>query len=120
MSTLGLVLITGIGDIGGRSDFVGLLFGLGAAVFYATVILLNKFIKNVGSIHRTFLQFSSAIVILIPYVIMTSGVKLENPGWYRLGESADCRSCSYRCNILFVLFFFEGVARTEGSHSQLH
>jgi len=80
MSTLGLVLITGIGDVGGGSDFVGILFGLGAAVFYATVILLNKFIKNVEGIHRTFLQFLSAIVILIPYVIMTSGVTLGNLG----------------------------------------
>jgi len=87
MSTLGLVLITGIGDIGGGSDFLGILFGLGAAVFYATVILLNKFIKNVEGIHRTFLQFLSAIVILIPYVIMTSGVTLGNLnglGWANL------------------------------------
>ncbi len=87
MSTLGLVLITGIGDVGGGSDFVGILFGLGAAIFYATVILLNKFIKNVEGIHRTFLQFLSAIVILIPYVIMTSGVTLGNlnsVGWVNL------------------------------------
>ena len=87
MSTLGLVLITGIGDIGGGNDFVGILFGLGAAVFYATVILLNKFIKNVEGIHRTFLQFLSAIVILTPYVIMTSGVTLGNLdgiGWINL------------------------------------
>ena len=87
MSTLGLVLITGIGDVGSGSDFIGILFGLGAAVFYATVILLNKFIKNVEGIHRTFLQFLSAIVILIPYVIMTSGVTLGNLdgiGWINL------------------------------------
>ena len=62
MSTLGLVMITGIGDVGGESDFIGILFGLGAAVFYATVILLNKFIKNVEGIHRTFLQFISSLM----------------------------------------------------------
>ncbi len=78
MSTLGLVLITGIGDVSGGNDFIGILFGLGAALFYATVILLNKFIKNVEGIHRTFLQFLSAIVILIPYVVITSGVTLGN------------------------------------------
>lgn len=78
MSTLGLVLITGIGDVGSGRDFIGILFGLGAAVFYATVILLNKFIKNVEGIHRTFLQFLSAIVILTPYVLTTSGVTLGN------------------------------------------
>ncbi len=87
MSTSGLVLITGISDVGGSNDFIGILFGLGAAVFYATVILLNKFIKNVEGIHRTFLQFISAIVILIPYVLMTSGVTLGNLnsiGWVNL------------------------------------
>lgn len=87
MSTLGLVMITGIGELGGGKDFVGILFGLGAAVFYAAVILLNKFIKNVEGIHRTFLQFLSAIVILIPYVMMTSGVTLGNLngfGWVNL------------------------------------
>ena len=87
MSTVGLVLITGIGEVGSGSDFVGILFGLGAAVFYATVILLNKFIKNVEGIHRTFLQFLAAIVILVPYVILTSGVtlgSLDGIGWINL------------------------------------
>lgn len=87
MSTLGLVLITGIGNLSSGNDFVGILFGLGAAILYATVILLNKFIKNVEALHRTFLQFLSAIVILIPYVIMTSGVTLETLnviGWINL------------------------------------
>ena len=87
MSTIGLVLITGIGEVGSGSDFVGILFGLGAAVLYATVILLNKFIKNVEGIHRTFLQFLAAIVILVPYVILTSGVtlgSLDGIGWINL------------------------------------
>ena len=87
MSTLGLVMIIGIGDLGGGNDITGILFGLGAAVFYATVVLLNKFIKNVEGIHRTFLQFLSAIVILIPYVMLTSGITLGSlnmTGWVNL------------------------------------
>ena len=87
MSTLGLVMITGIGDTGGGNDFVGILFGLGAAVLYAAVVLLNKFIRNVDGIHRTVLQFLAAIVILLPYVVMTSGVtigSLNGTGWANL------------------------------------
>lgn len=87
MSTIGLVMIIGIGDIGSGSDFIGILFGLGAAVFYATVILLNKFIKNVEGIPRTFLQFLSAIVILIPYVMLSGGMSLGGMnavGWINL------------------------------------
>ena len=87
MSTLGLVLITGTGRLGSGTDIIGILFGLGAAVFYAAVILLNKFIKKVDGIHRTFLQFLSAVVVLIPYVLMTSGITLNHlneTGWIHL------------------------------------
>ena len=85
MSTLGIVLITGIGDVtAGSNHVIGILFGLGAACLYATVILLNKYIKGVGGIQRTFLQFIAAMIVLIPYVTFTSGVtisKLDKVGW---------------------------------------
>lgn len=85
MSTLGLALVIGITDPGsGSNNIAGVLFGLGAAVFYATVILLNKFIKGVAGIHRTFLQFLAAIIILVPYVGFSGGVTLSNldfTGW---------------------------------------
>ena len=85
MATCGIVMITGIGDWQpGGSYLKGVLFGLGAAVFYATVILLNKFIKGVAGIRRTVLQFYAAILILIPYVAFSGGVTLwgmESLGW---------------------------------------
>lgn len=88
MSTIGLVLITGIGDLSGsNSHLTGILLGLGAACFYATVILLNKFIKGVAGIHRTFLQFIAAIIILVPYVLLSSGINLNTlatGGWISL------------------------------------
>ena len=84
-STAGLALVIGVTDLGrGSSDLTGILFGLGAAVLYATVVLLNKFIKGVAGIQRTFLQFLAAIVVLIPYVGCTSGVTLgsmSGKGW---------------------------------------
>ncbi len=85
MSTIGLALVVGITDLGrGSRDAVGIAFGLGAAVLYAAVILLNKFITGVSGIHRTFLQFLAAILILIPYVSFTGGYHLGNldlTGW---------------------------------------
>ena len=81
MSTVGLVLITVTGETEtGKSDLTGILFGLGAAVFYATVVLLNKFIKGVDGIHRTFLQFVSATVVLIPYVLVSGSFGLRTLG----------------------------------------
>ncbi|MBR5515481.1 MAG: EamA family transporter [Clostridia bacterium] len=77
-STLGIVLITGIGELSGaKSHLIGILFGLCAAALYATVVLLNKFIREVDGIHRTFLQFVSAIIVLIPYVVLTSGINVS-------------------------------------------
>ena len=88
MSTVGIVLITGIGDLSGSNrHFMGILFGLGAAVLYATVVLLNKFIKGVSGVHRTFLQFAAALLTLLPYVLLTSGFTLGNldaSGWISL------------------------------------
>ena len=81
MATLGLVLITGVE---GRGNLTGILFGLGAAAFYAAVVLLNKYIRHTAGIQRTFLQFLAAIVILIPYVASTGGVtlsRLNSIGW---------------------------------------
>lgn len=84
MSTVGIVLITGIGTFAaGSNHFKGILFGLGAACLYATVILLNKFIKGVDGIHRTFMQFVAASVSLLPYVLLTDGInigKLDGKG----------------------------------------
>lgn len=91
LSVVGMVLITCMGapeaaaaDAAPRSDVTGVLFGLGAAVFYATVMLLNKFIKGVEGLHRTLVQFIAAIVTLLPYVALTSGVTLggmDATGW---------------------------------------
>lgn len=88
LSTVGLVLIIGFDGLSaGGTHVFGILLGLGAAVFYATVILLNKFIKQVEGIHRTFLQFLAAIVTLLPYVALTGGTHFEvlaTKGWVSL------------------------------------
>ncbi len=85
LSTLGIVLITGLGNLSdGSNHLLGIGFGLGAACLYATVILLNKTIKTVTGLHRTFLQFLAAIAVLIPYVMLTGGITLQSldaPGW---------------------------------------
>ena len=83
MSTAGLVLITGAAG-GGKQDLLGIAFGLGAAVLYAFVMLINKFIKGVAGLQRTFIQFIAAAVVLVPNVIFTGGFTfsgLDTKGW---------------------------------------
>lgn len=88
MAAVGVAMIIGVsGSNGGEKNLQGVLLGLGAAVFYATVILLNKFIKEVAGLHRTLLQFLAAIVVLLPYVLLTGGLHLHtlnSIGWLNL------------------------------------
>lgn len=74
-STVGLVLIIsqGISSSESNNYALGIIFGLCAAVLYATVILLNKCIKTVDGLKRTFIQFFSAIIVLLPYVLLSGG-----------------------------------------------
>lgn len=86
-STLGLILVIGLNNLSGGASTKGVLFGLGAAVLYATVILLNKRIQSVSGTDRTVLQFIAAIIVLTPYLLLTEGIHLENmtaAGWLSL------------------------------------
>ena len=82
MSTLGVILIVVTGGSGVvQNRPLGILMGLGAAVLYASVVLINKSIKNVGGIQRTFYQFLAAAVVLLPYVACTNGFHLDSLAW---------------------------------------
>ncbi|MGI6226670.1 MAG: DMT family transporter [Peptococcales bacterium] len=77
MSTVGLIMVIGVQGAGGHgNNFLGIVFGLGAAALYATVIILNKFIKTVTGIDRTLIQFFAAIIVLSPYVWLTTGIQI--------------------------------------------
>lgn len=77
LATAGLVLIIGTGDrAGGDTEIYGILLGLGAAVLYATIVLLNKKVTGVGGIDKTLIQFVSAAVVLVVYVPLTSGFQI--------------------------------------------
>ena len=76
MSTLGLVMVIGVSGGGGSHDLLGVLLGLGAAVFYAAVVLINKGIRRVSGLNRTFMQFLAAILVMTPYISMTGGSHL--------------------------------------------
>ena len=102
MSTAGLVLITGTAG-GGKQDLLGIAFGLGAALFYASVMLLNKFIKGVMGLHRTFIQFLAAIVVLLPYVALTGSFSLG--GLDRVGWSALLIVGLVHTGITYCMYF---------------
>lgn len=78
VAMLGMFLVVGTGtQISGELDHsVGILYGLGAAVLYASVMMLNKLIKDMSSLESTMIQLMVASVTLAPYVFFTQGFDL--------------------------------------------
>lgn len=76
---IGLVFIMNPGDgmlLDWSSQGIGIGYGLLAASLYASVILLNQFIKDIPGFDRTVLQLSIATVIMLPYVWITENMNV--------------------------------------------
>ena len=70
MALTGMVLVSGVVQSGTEGvDFTGILCGVGAASLYATVILLNKFIKEISAYDMTIMQLCLAALVLFPYTL---------------------------------------------------
>lgn len=69
----GMVLVSGVIKTGfsGAGEFKGVLLGLGAAVLYATVVLMNKKTAGVPAYTKTVIQLGSAAIVLLPYTLLT-------------------------------------------------
>lgn len=53
---------------------LGITYGLLAAVFYASVVLMNKYVNNPSGFETTLIQLISAVVVLLPYVAFKDGL----------------------------------------------
>lgn len=70
---VGAVMISGVFS-GAVRSVKGIAFGLGAAVLYASVVLMNKFVKDLSPVETTLIQLVSAAVVMVPYVLLTEKV----------------------------------------------
>lgn len=57
-------------------ELIGIGFGLSAAILYAVVIIMNKFMKNMTGLESTTVQISTASLVLIPYVLSKGPIPL--------------------------------------------
>ena len=69
---IGLVLIVRTGQSSRINAFA-------AACLYASVIILNKFIKNVDDYTKTFIQLFMASMVLLPWVIYRNNIIFDSP-----------------------------------------
>ena len=62
------------------SGVVALARGLiGAAAFYAAVMILNQFLREVEPLTKTVVQLAVAGFVLVPYVALTGGLASAHP-----------------------------------------
>ncbi|NLD18120.1 MAG: EamA family transporter [Tissierellia bacterium] len=74
IAILGMILVSGIFKTG-LEGTKGIVFGLIAALLYAIVIILNKFIKsNIEPYEKTIIQLLFATLIVMPYIFLTEDV----------------------------------------------
>lgn len=73
----GMVLVSGVIQNyvrGGNTEdlnLTGVLLGIGAGALYATIILMNKKLKDISSYDTTVMQLAAASIVLMPYCLLT-------------------------------------------------
>lgn len=70
---VGMVFVSGAADQGipSPAELRGILFGLCAALLYATVVMINKKYADIGTYEKTIVQLLSAAVVMLPYLAVT-------------------------------------------------
>lgn len=72
---VGIILVSGVIDGGsGSFSLTGVLLGLGAAVLYASVIVLNKKLSGISGLDTTISQLGAAAAVLLPYVLLSEDI----------------------------------------------
>lgn len=80
VAVTGMVLVSGVVEMEGFkfSEIKGVLLGLGAAMLYATVILINKKIRDIGPYDKTIVQLASAGGVMLVYTLLAENVAKED------------------------------------------
>ena len=70
---LGMFFVSGVASNGvlKLSELKGILLSLGAACFYAAIVITNKQLKDISAYDRTVFQLALSAVLLIPYNLIT-------------------------------------------------
>ena len=79
VAVIGMIFVSGVTEGGGSQDgsLRGVLEGLGAAVFYASVIIMNNKIRGIDAYRKTTVQLLSAGAVMIPYLLLTNGFSTD-------------------------------------------
>ncbi|MBQ9553107.1 MAG: EamA family transporter [Clostridia bacterium] len=81
VSIAGMVLVSGVVGNSGGGNLRGVLLGLGAAFFYAAVVIMNKKTPGIDPYQRTTVMLLSAGLVMLPYLLLTGGFSNGSVRW---------------------------------------
>lgn len=68
----GMILVSGVLQTGFHiSELKGAIFGVTGGFFYAMVVLINKYMKDISPVNTTIMQLALVSVIMLPYSAAT-------------------------------------------------
>lgn len=102
LALVGMVLVSGILEAGKlqKGDLTGVMLSVGAAILYATVVLLNKSLPGIDSYEKTVIQLGSAAIVLLPYLLFSGSFA---------GNTWDVKTIAL---LLFVGIIHTGISYT--------
>ena len=75
----GMILVSGVLQIGFHiSELKGAVFGVTGGFFYAMVVLINKYMKDISPVNTTIIQLALVSVIMLPYSAATGAFSEVN------------------------------------------
>lgn len=83
VALLGLVFVSGMmeGGLPVLSELAGVGLGVGAALFYASVMVLNKKLSPIPAYEKTVIQLGTAAVVILPYMLIGGITPLLSLNW---------------------------------------
>ena len=75
----GMILVSGVLQTGFHiSELKGAIFGVTGGFFYAMVVLINKYMKDISPVNTTIMQLALVSVIMLPYSAATGAFSEVN------------------------------------------
>ena len=75
VALVGMVFVSGVmeGGLPAFSELKGILLGIGAAILYASVMLMNKKLSPIPAYDKTNMQLGAAALAILPYLLIGGG-----------------------------------------------
>ena len=71
----GMIFVSGVLETGLHlSELKGVIFGVTGGFFYAMVVLINKYMKDISPVNTTIVQMALVSVIMLPYSAATGAL----------------------------------------------